>query len=239
MNHINQDLGEAIQRAQQAFDQARLTGRLNPSLIGEYEREKAVRERQRVLEWCGIHARFAETTFAAIERQGISPSMGENFIQTKEYAEKFDKHIRTGTGLILKGQVGTLKTTLAVAVLQELIQRGRHGFFITMPSLLDTIFTLKEGNIEEWLAFENKLKNTGLLILDDLGVEYQKGWVMTKIDAIISERYNRCRPIIITTNLTFDQMKNTYAEHIIDRLRSTCLTLTFCGQSLRRKAVAG
>lgn len=112
-------LGGGDKRAQQAFDQARLTGRLNPSLIGEYEREKAARERQRILEWCGIHARFAETTFAAIERQGIAPSMGENFIQAKEYAEKFDRHIRTGTGLILKGQVGTLKTTLAVAVLQE------------------------------------------------------------------------------------------------------------------------
>jgi DNA replication protein DnaC len=237
MNHINQDLAAAIRKAQQAFDQARLTGRLKPSVVGEYEKEKAVRERQRVLEWCGIHARFAETTFAAIEQQGIASSMGANFNQAKEYAEKWDKHTRTGTGLILKGQVGTLKTSLAVAVLQELIQRGRHGFFITMPSLLDTIFTLKEGNIEEWLAFENKLKNTGLLILDDLGAEYQKGWVMTKIDAIISERYNRCRPIIITTNLTIDQMKNTYAEHIIDRLRSTCLTLTFCGQS-QRKAVA-
>ena len=98
---------------------------------------------------------------------------------------------------------------------------------------------MKEGNVEEWLAFERKLKNTSLLILDDLGAEYQKGWVSTKIDAIISERYNRCRPTIITTNLSLAQMKETYAERIIDRLRSTCLNLTFCGESLRKKAVAG
>ena len=239
MTNIDRELSQAIQRARQAFDQAQSTGRRKPNGIGEYEREKAAREQQKILEACGIYDRFTETTFAMIERQGLAPSMRDNLKVVKEYSEKLETHIRTGTGLILRGQVGTMKTTLAVAVLQELIHTGRRGFFITMPSLLDNIFTLKEGNMEEWLAFEKKLKNTSLLILDDLGAEYQKGWVSTKIDAIISERYNRCRPMIITTNLSLAQMKETYAERIIDRLRSTCLNLTFCGESLRRKAVAG
>jgi DNA replication protein DnaC len=129
-----------------------------------------------------------------------------------------------------------MKTTFAVAIIQEWIKLGYGGLFVPMASLLDNIFTLKAKNVEEWASYENKIRKTGLLILDDLGAEHTEGWVLTKVDAIISERYNRCGPIIITTNLSAEQLKKTYAERIVDRLRSTSKTITFSGKSLRGKA---
>jgi len=153
--------------------------------------------------------------------------------QVKAYADRLPEHVRDGIGLILKGPVGTMKTSLALAVLRQWLEGDHGGQFIAMVSLLDTIFTLKDKNKELWVKFEDQIRNTQLLILDDLGTEYHQEWVLSKVDSIISERYNRMLPTIITTNLSNKDLKGKYAERIIDRLRSTSQVINFYGQSLR------
>lgn len=150
-----------------------------------------------------------------------------------EYRENLIENFREGMGLILMGPVGTMKTTAAVSVLMESLSQGLGGYFIVSASLLDEIFTLKASNMEEWVAFERRLKETSLLVWDDLGAEYSEGWVQTKVDAIISERYNHNKPTILTTNLSSEELKGRYAERVIDRLRGTCQVITFAGKSLR------
>ena len=236
MNNISPEILAAVGKAQQAWHEAKSTGKLNLSEVYDYRREQKVKKQADLLEKCGIATRYRECTFATIEAYGVPPAAQNHFQTMKEYAADIEGHLQTGTGLILRGRVGTMKTTLAVAVLQAVLALGKTGFLITMPSLLDTIFTMKEKNTDEWLAFETNLRQTPLLVLDDLGAEYASAWVLNKVDAIITERYNRRRSMIITTNLTSDQMRNTYTERLIDRLRSTCQVLTFAGQSLRPTA---
>lgn len=188
------------------------------------------------LERCGIYRRFRDCNFENIKKAGVPESVREQYSQVKAYAGNLKENITEGRGLLLKGSVGTMKTTLAVAVLQAHIARGGGGLFITMPSLLDNIFTLKAKSLDEWVKFEQNLRETPLLVLDDMGSGHTEGWVLTKVDAIISERYNRCRPVIITTNLSARQLKGIYAERVIDRLRSTLKVINFSGPSLRRQA---
>ena len=185
------------------------------------------------LERCGINKRFYGCSFANIEKEDIPASIREPYSQVKGYSRKIKENIEAGRGLLLKGSIGTMKTTLAVAVLLEYIARGGNGFFINMSGLLDNIFTSKARSPGEWVKFEQRLKEIPLLVLDDLGAEHSEGWVLTKVDAIIAERYNRCLPVIITTNMSTEQMREIYAERVIDRLRSTMQVVTFSGQSLR------
>lgn len=187
-----------------------------------------------VLERCGIHQRFRDSSFEQIEEIGIPTSIQTQYIQIKEYASNLNENIEKGRGLLLKGSVGTMKTTLAAAILHEHIFLGGRGLFITMSGLLDNIFTLKANSKEKWAMFEQHVRDTPLLILDDLGAEYTEGWVLTKVDAIIAERYNRCRSVIVTTNLSAEQLRGVYAERVIDRLRSTLKVINFNGKSLRR-----
>jgi DNA replication protein DnaC len=154
--------------------------------------------------------------------------------ELKEYSRNIHNNIADGIGLILKGPVGTMKTTLAVAIIRSYIDSGGACQFVPMPSLLDNIFTMKASNMEEWIRYERALRDTPLLVLDDLGAEYHQEWVLSKVDAIISERYNRMRPIICTTNLSNADLKGKYAERIIDRLRSTSKVINFKGDSLRK-----
>ena len=132
-----------------------------------------------------------------------------------------------------------MKTTLAVAVLQCWLRRGGAARFITMPSLVDNIFAAKSISQEDWNQFEKRLRQIPLLVLDDLGAEWVAGWVLTKVDAVIAERYNRRRATIITTNLSSADMRRRYTDRIIDRLRGTFQVVT-CNTpvSLRRAPLA-
>ena len=56
---------------------------------------------------------------------------------------------------------------------------------------------------------------------------------MAKVDSIITERYNRMLPVIVTTNLTREKLGETYSGRILDRLKSTSKLLAFKGESER------
>lgn len=71
------------------------------------------------------------------------------------------------------------------------------------------------------MASIQQLQQAPLIVLDDLGAELTSDWLLTKVDAIIAERYNRRRATIITTNLGSAGMRRRYTDRIIDRLRGT------------------
>ena len=179
------------------------------------------------LEACGVFARYHEATFENIEARGVPAELRGQVDAVRRYADAIGENIRQGYGLLLRGPVGTLKTTLAVAVLQCWLRRGGQARFLTMPSLVDNIFAAKAVSPDEWNQFETRLRQTPLLVLDDLGAEWSSGWPLTKVDAIIAERYNRRRATIITTNLGSAALRSRYTDRMVDRLRGTCQIITF------------
>jgi len=67
------------------------------------------------------------------------------------------------------------------------------------------------------------------MICDWLDKE-RRDWIKT----IVSERYNRIKPIIITSNLTSERLAKTYAALIFDQVRQTSEVVQFTGESLRK-----
>lgn len=192
------------------------------------------------LENAGIFRRFSAVTFDAIERRGLPPdeSIRKNYGDVREYAENLEENIKRGYGLILSGTYGTMKTTMAVAVLRKWLESGHHGLLVPMCSLIDNLFTMRALNREEWAKYERRIRSTPLLVLDDLGSENtDQSWVLAKVDSIITERYNKMLPIIVTTNLSKDDLLGTYSGRIIDRLRNTSKYIAFNAASQRRVRV--
>ena len=195
------------------------------------------REHLRELERAGIMKRFQSVTFEAIERRGLPDNVNirQNYAAVKEYAKNLDWNLKHGVGLILAGNYGTLKTTMAVAVLQACIAQGHGGLLVPMCSLMDNLFTMRTLNREEWARYETRIRSTPLLVIDDLGSENtDQSWVLSKVDSIITERYNKMLPIIMTTNLGKEELAGTYSGRIMDRLRNTSKYLTFHAESQRR-----
>ncbi len=178
---------------------------------------------------CGIYERYHWATFENIEKRGIPEKQA--YSKVLAYVQNLEQNLKNGNGLILKGGVGTGKTTLAAAVVQHMIRIGNTScHFVPLASLLDEIFSRKGDDQKEYI---HQLKNCKLLVIDDLGQEYGEGWVQLKFENIISERYNRCRSTIFTSNLSAEKMKDRYTERIIDRFRDNSDIINFTGRSLR------
>ena len=184
------------------------------------------------LEEYGIYARYRDSTFENLA-ETMPATQKEAYDECRTYAENFAEHKKNGVGMILKGTVGTGKTSLAVAVLREVIRRYGGGYFIPMVSLMDRLLSMSKGDRDEFERFEKRIRSTPLLVLDDLGAEHESSWVRTKIDAIITERHNRLLPVIITTNLKANEILEGYRERVYDRLKNSSIVVNFTGASMR------
>lgn len=229
---MHKELQAVLERAKQRHELAKTPTSSKGSQDGEISSPTAEE-----LEKAGILKRYQWVTFESLDNRGIPLQSQGSYAAIKEYAETLGENVKQGVGLLMTGSYGTLKTTFAVAVLRHWLELGHSGLMVPMCSLMDNLFTMRAQNIEEWARYENKLRRVSLLVLDDLGGENtDQSWVLSKVDSIVTERYNRMLPIIATTNLSPAELKGTYSGRIIDRLRSTSKFMVFDGKSRRQTA---
>lgn len=195
---------------------------------------KIIREEQRTvtaarLSSAHVPRRFYRSDFSI--PQTATPEIRTAMATVKAYADNIDDHVKLGDGLLMYGDVGTGKTTKAVAVLKRALQSGHGAFFIPMVQLVDNLLTMSRDERRE---FEHRITNVSLLVLDDLGAEQAQPWVVNKIDAIVTARYNNMKPMIITTNIDIETAGvDKYNMRTIDRLVEMCTVVRFKGQSMR------
>lgn len=181
----------------------------------------------------GIFKRFWNVTAADLDKT-CPAGQRPQWLEVRRYIQNLDANLQAGKGLMLIGPVGTMKTTMAVAVLRTLIEQNpQQGYFIPMVSLLDQLNEERDSRSHK---LEERIRNTRLLVLDDLGAEYDHVWVQCKVDAIITERYNRMKSTIVTSNLTRGEIRDRYQLRIFDRLRATNKLIPFSGKSQRPTA---
>ena len=77
-------------------------------------------------------------------------------------------------------------------------------------------------------------------MIDDLGIERDTSYAKEQVYNIIDSRYRSGLPMIITTNLTMDKIKNPEDIEnlrIYDRILERCFPIEVSGGNRRRKAV--
>lgn len=183
----------------------------------------------------GIPKRYYDMSFEYLKQHGTFPKENkEAYRIVNEYRQSLEQNLNTGKGLILRGPAGTGKTSLGVCLLKEALAIGKGCLMISMPNVLDNMLTLSKGDSVAFMGYEQKLRNIPLLLLDDFGAEYSKSeWVAAKVESIIIDRYNRMRPIILTTNYSEGWTKDHYSQRIYDRLRGEYQEAIFMGASHR------
>lgn len=183
----------------------------------------------------GIPKRYYDMSFEYLKQYGKFPKENaEAYRIVSDYRQNLEQNLSTGKGLILRGPAGTGKTSIGVCLLKETLAIGKGCLMISMPNLLDNMLTLSKGDSVAFMSYEQKLRNIPLLLLDDFGAEYSKSeWVASKVESIIIDRYNRMRPIILTTNYSEGWTKDHYSQRIYDRLRGEYQEAIFMGASHR------
>jgi len=183
----------------------------------------------------GIPKRYYDMDFEWLRKHGSFPKENsEAYAVVKQYVDNLEVNLKSGKGLILRGPAGTGKTSIAVRILKQAMALGKGCLMISMPNLLDNMLTLSKGDNVAYLSYEQKLRNIPLLLLDDFGAEYSKSdWVASKVESVIIDRYNRMKPIILTTNYSETWTEENYSQRIYDRLRGEYEEAIFNGESHR------
>jgi|TARA_B100000959_G_C14964961_1_gene617342 DNA replication protein DnaC len=121
--------------------------------------------------------------------------------------------------LTFYGPTGVGKTHLAIAIFMNLKAKGHDAMFVFVPDMLDELRNSYSGdNDENYVPRFNLIKDSRILILDDFGSENYSKWAHEKLYQIITWRYNRKLPTVITSPNDFDKKHDAILSRIQDPL---------------------
>lgn len=154
----------------------------------------------------------------------------------KNYVANFAQFKAQGKGLLLYGGVGTGKTFAAACIVNALIDTGKPCLMTNFARVLNTLWS-----IENKQAYIDSFNKFDLLVLDDLGTERRSEYAQEQVFNVIDSRYRAKLPLIITTNLSIEEIKKPDSvgnSRIYDRVLEMCHPVEVSGKSRRRKKVA-
>lgn len=156
----------------------------------------------------------------------------------RNYCTEFRQMYERNQGLLFYGTVGTGKSYTAACIANYLLE---HSTSVVMTSFVRILQEMQGFDREREESFSYRLNSVSLLIIDDLGAERSTDYALEKVYGIIDNRYRAKKPLILTTNLTLQQMQGVTDiryERIYDRIFEMCYPLEFTGVSWRKRQAA-
>ncbi|MDI9885950.1 ATP-binding protein [Streptomyces sp. HNM0645] len=136
--------------------------------------------------------------------------------QVIAWAEQVVAEPRKAGFLFLTGSFGTGKTHQAYGALRHIADAGPERYEVIALTAPDMYALLRPGGSEHGPEYEVKrLMKIGLLLIDDLGTEKISEFTEEATYRILNERYNECRPLIITSNLP---ARDDEGSDLVDRV---------------------
>ncbi len=159
-----------------------------------------------------------ELTFESFHPRG-QIGLGEKQANSLEMAfNQANHYARNLNGwLLLQGGYGCGKTHLAAAIANFAVEMGVPTLFLTVPDLLDMLRFSFDSEDTTFESRFNEIRNASLLILDDFGTQNATGWAQEKLFQIINYRYINKLPLVITTNLSLDDVEARFRSRLSDR----------------------
>ena len=160
--------------------------------------------------------------------------------EVRAYIDDLDTRLAQGRGLWLFGDTGTGKTTLAMLIAKATLEAGRTVAIYSLPKLLARIRRTydSEPGGDSYLSFFERLTSVDLLHIDDLGAEKRSDWVLEQLYALINERYETERSVLITTNLPHEELEEQIGPRTVSRLTQICDEVPLFGDDRRYGKVA-
>lgn len=162
-----------------------------------------------------------------MQQFGVHRKVDWQFAETEL---KVINHIwNADNGIILNGQIGNGKTTLFRLANDAMSLMGMKCEMINVNKLCSLV--AQNGDVEIIK------RETGLLILDDLGSENEVvrnyGNNLDPIKQLLFMRYENRARTFVTTNYNAEMLKTKYGERLSDRFKEMFKIYTFYGQSKR------
>lgn len=137
--------------------------------------------------------------------------------------------------LFFYGTVGTGKSFLSGCVAKELMDKGYSVIYFSSTGLFEKLsqmsfdYTVKE----ELTDLYEDLYSCDLLIIDDLGTELTNNFSSSRFFSCLNERILRKKSIIISTNLSLQELRDRYSDRIFSRITSNFKLCKITGPDIR------
>lgn len=169
-------------------------------------------------------------TFSLTYYQGEDYQTMKKILEyTRQYAATFSAK---SSSIFMFGRTGLGKTHLSLAIANTVLEKG---FSVIYDSVINILRSIEKEHFSREHTSEmiDLVMETELLILDDLGTEYETPFYNATIYNILNTRLNCGRPTIISTNLDFSGISRRYDERVVSRIVSAYKCLEFHGEDVR------
>ena len=151
----------------------------------------------------------------------------------KQYVQHWEEFLASSTGLLLWGNVGTGKSFIAGCIANALLDKGVPVIMTNFARLLNKLTDMYSGDRN---AYIDSFKKYPLMIIDDLGMERNSEFAREQVFSVIDSRYRSQLPMIVTTNLSLEELKDTTdlsKARIYARVLERCLPIRVNEQNIR------
>lgn len=149
------------------------------------------------------------------------------------FADEFEAH--SGENLYMYGSPGLGKTMLSGCIAKKVIDKGYSVFYQPAYKIFRIFedYKFNQDNKQLNKAHIDRIMNTDLLIIDDLGAEMTTSFTAEVLFDLVNTRINSKQATIISTNLDFPELETIYSERISSRILGSYTLLEFNGDDLR------
>ena len=151
----------------------------------------------------------------------------------KRYVQYWEEFKKDSTGLLLWGDVGTGKSFIAGCIANALLDKGVPVIVTNFARLLNKMTDMYAGDRN---AYIDSFKRYELMIIDDLCIERNSEFAREQVFSVIDSRYRSQLPMIVTTNLTIDELTepaDLARGRIYSRVLERCLPIRVTDQNIR------
>lgn len=152
-----------------------------------------------------------------------------------DFVNNFDESF---SNLLILGNTGVGKTFLTNCIAKALLDNAHTVIYLTSFQFFDILEKHKfnrENNNEDNASRYEYIMSCDLLIIDDLGTELVNSLSVSQLYGCVNERLLSEKATVISTNLSLEQIKNTYSERVFSRLVSNYRLIKLVGEDIRLK----
>lgn len=164
--------------------------------------------------------------------EGARENMSKVLLFCRRYSQDFSL---SSPSLLMMGATGLGKSHLSLSIAGEVVKKGYMVINGSVQDLFSAVQSEYYGRGQSDISTMDSMRQADLLVLDDLGSEYDTPFQNSTLFSILNYRLEQQKPTIINTNLTFQEIQRRYSDRVASRLLTLYTCLKFTGVDVRQE----